>query len=165
MAAAWYTTGGLDFGGQGDFSTTPPLDCNLRLNDDGLITQLDLMSGQWEGHYQAGLFQNDYHPRFDTLLSDLQIADFGGYAGLKPTFHWTAGVIEGVRAVTTAQVISWVGDGTGNQNWIYGYYVVNALGQLQWAERLCSNPIRVRAPGDTVRVTPRFTLRNEFADS
>jgi len=155
-------TCGLRLGGQGEFSDFRPPGCNLIVCDGGLIGSLDRLKTGWELVLRAGLFQNDYQPLQEDTLGDYVPADFSGYGGLQFTYSWDAAVIAGPRAITASGAITWIHDGGPIQNYIFGYYVVDALGALVWAERFCPAPRPMNGVGMRIRIRPQFTLRNEF---
>jgi len=155
------STDGERLGGQGAFGVTWPLACNLICCDSGLVTLLDLWLSVWEGQYMVGLFKNDFEPKLTMSLGDLAICDFSGYSGEQPAYSWQAAVMQGIRAATQAGPLTWIHDGGPIQNYVYGYYVVDASAALIWAERFCPAPMRVYLLGQRVRVRPTMYLVND----
>lgn len=162
MADGFTSYGGLRIGGQSEFFNDYIPGCNLLLCEGGLIDALDVLTAAAEGHYKAGLFKNDLTPWLGMDISAIVPADFSGYVGLQHTYGWQAATIQGVRSVAQAVPLTWIHDGGPSQCWVFGYYVTNASGNLEWAERFCPAPFAVNSLGIRVRAIPRLTLRNEF---
>lgn len=161
MADVYEATGGLRWGGEGEFRECNDPCCNLFLNDDGLMEQLDLMSARWEKVYRMGLFKNDWTFAAGDTILQVDECDFDGYVGLQFTRHWTPAVMQGPRAITTADLLTWIHSGGPVANLVYGYFVVNKAGDLMWAERFCRNPLLMDSIGQRVRVEPVYTLKND----
>lgn len=164
MSESLVALGGLCVGGFANFrwGRLPP--CHLVVTDNGLLNSLDLLRRKWDTRWKMGLFQNDYQPLQTSVIGNFVPCDFSGYAGLQSTFGWTVPAMSGFRARTVANELTWTHDGGPISNWVYGYYVVNPAGQLEWAERFCPAPMTLDAMGLSVRVKPLFTLLNELPD-
>lgn len=151
-------------GGVGDFNAVPQ-GCYVRLSDSGAIEIVDQLRAGWNGQLEVGLFKNDFIPRWDMIMSNLTPCNFSGYGGLQVTTGWSAAVMAGKRVITLAGQLTWEHDGGANQNWVFGYYVKDHAGNLLWAERFCPKEKRMAGAGDSIKVKPHFTIRNEFKDS
>jgi hypothetical protein len=93
-------------------------------------------------------------------------ATFTGYASVS-----IAGTNQGVSsdwtvatgAPGTATAAEETFESTANQTaqTIYGYYVIKTTGgTLQWFE-MFAEPQEIESDGDTIKVTPKFTLKDE----
>jgi len=84
----------------------------------------------------------------------------GGYAAITLTNgagNWTQSAVGGIEQVAYAQqTFTFTGALTTNAT-IYGYYVVDADGELIWAEKAGST-FTPANNGDTYKVTPIFQL-------
>lgn len=156
------SAGGLDLAGEAPVRLLAGDDCRLVLNSAGLRNTLVAARSAYEGHYKAGLFQNDFQPRFTMLTSDIVDANFSGYAGLSPTFSWTAPAFNGGFAVMTAHDIVWSHNGGPTGNFVFGYYVVDGTGALVWAERFCPAPMAISRLGERIRIVPTIYLVNDL---
>lgn len=128
----------------------------------GLLDALSRLRSTLLAELQFGLFQNDFHPVQNSNIGHIVPATFSGYSGLTLATGWTAGAIDGNRAITTATAINWSHSGGLLGNWIYGFYAVNTAGVLVLAKRLEQTPALVEVLGVTVSVTPTFSARSEF---
>lgn len=134
----------------------------LKVPNVGVISQLDLLSALMDASWVMHLFQNDYTPVAGTVIGDFTEATFSGYAGGITLTNPSAAAMVGARASTTFDDNLWSHSGGATSNLIYGYYVVDGGGGLQFAQRDSSGPRSMAALGDTYRVTPVYTLRSEF---
>lgn len=164
MAGPWYTTGGGEGGGDGEWGRGRSPPCRLVATERGLLDGMELLRAEFEMHYRVGLFQSDSIPRISLILSQLTPCDFSGYSGLQTTVRWTVPVMFGDRARSFADPLDWTHSGGAVANFVFGYYVLDRLGRLAWAERFCPAPIGISRVGETIRVTPTFYLLNEFPD-
>lgn len=116
------------------------------------------------GPYKIGLFKNNFTPTDTSVIGDITPADFSGYSavGLANLTAWTSASWSSPRAITQNADVVWTHNGGGTPNDIYGYYVVDSLGALAWAERNASAPVTMSAAGQTYTVTPKYTRRSEF---
>lgn len=127
-----------------------------------LLKTLGLSIAEWlSDGYQVGLFQNDWTPAVGDTISAATPASFGGYDGLRTISGWTSASWSAPRASATADTEVWTADG-GSGNIVYGYYVVDSLGALAWAERNPLGGFTISVAGQTYSVTPTFTRRSEF---
>lgn len=124
-----------------------------------LQEQVDLFVA---GPYQIGLYKNNFTPVDGSVIGDITPADFSGYAGLQDLLSWATPTWISPRASSTHANVVWTHNGGGTPNDIYGYYVVDSLGDLAWAERNASAPVTISAAGQTYTVTPKYTRRSEF---
>lgn len=110
------------------------------------------------------LFKNDVTPGHATVLADLTLADFGGYAQKNMTTPVVGAALDANgRAVITWDEVTFTRTG-GPDNTIYGYYVANNDGALLWCERF-DNPVPVTADGIFIKLTPKLTDRSEFLNT
>lgn len=124
-----------------------------------LQDQVDLFAA---GPYKIGLYKNNFTPSNGSVIGDVMPADFSGYAGLQNLTSWASVTWIDPRASSTHGDVVWTHSGGATANDIYGYYVVDAAGNLAWAERNASAPVTISAAGQTYTVTPKYTRRSEF---
>lgn len=109
------------------------------------------------------LFKNSYTFAFATLLADLTIADFSGYAEENPgapVVTWDAGTNQ---AVITFPQVTFTHNGGGVANDVYGWWieftdpitssVVIAMGGN------FDSPLTIDSDGDVVNVQPVFRFK------
>lgn len=107
------------------------------------------------------LFQNDKTPANGDVLADYTVCDFDGYA-TKSLNNFSIPITVAGRAYIAEALQVFLATGGVTPNDVYGYYVIDAGGTtVLWAERFPGAPISINAAGQTVPVTPSFTLRSE----
>jgi len=134
----------------------------LVICNNGLISDLTTLVTQYAGGFQVGLYQNNWTPVQGSVIGDVTPATFSGYAGLISLVGWDVPTIVGARAVSAADLVSWVHNGGATSNQIYGVYVVNGSGVLMWAERDPAAPRTMVALNDTYAYVAQHTQRSEF---
>jgi hypothetical protein len=98
--------------------------------------------------------------------TDFTEATFTGYADVTiagenqgVSSDWT--ITDGDPGVAVAPEQTFESTANQTAQTIYGYYVVKTTGgALQWFEYL-STPQEIESDGDVIKVTPRFTLKDE----
>lgn len=135
----------------------------LVLADVGAVAQLEV---QFNDNRAAGgndltlrLFTNNVTPGEGDTAATYTEATGGGYAAKTLTMgSWTVGDNgAGVKqAVYAQQDFVFTGALTTNPN-VYGYYVTDADGVLQWAEEL-DDPYTPAQNGDTLSIDPIYQL-------
>lgn len=112
--------------------------------------------------FLLALYRNDVYPSYSSSATDFLPATFGGYSGPVVLDLWDAVGVEWVqpRAVGLHPEVTFTADGTV-AGLVYGYYVVDALGELRFAERDPSAPISMSSSGQLYRVNPHYTRRSE----
>lgn len=128
----------------------------------GVVANLDILRAGWTGNRFAGLFQNPDEPMRLWTIGTIIPATFSGYSGLKPLVNWLPAVISGDFALTSADLLTWTMTGTTVTNWVFGYYVVDSLGQLCWAERKPGPGSAMVNTGNFYQVKPQFSLSSRF---
>lgn len=109
-------------------------------------------------NFTLKLFTNNVTPADTDTASTYTEASGGGYAAKTLTNgSFTVNTANDPSDATYAEQ-TWTFSGalTGNAT-IYGYYVVDADGVLQWAERLPAS-FTPAVAGDNLRITPKFQL-------
>lgn len=129
---------------------------------DGLLADLNALTRSWKLKLWAGLFQNPDEPQRDWTIARIQPANFGGYVGLQQISSWTPAALFGDVAISQAAGMTWTMTSAAPSNWIFGYYVVDALGVLRWAEQRPGPPRAMIVVGNTYQVIPKFSLGSEF---
>jgi len=109
-----------------------------------------------------GLFQNEWTPTAYSTLTSVSPAVFSGYAGLLPVNLWSDPTIVGAYGTSSNPPLVWT-RGPGLQSaYIFGYYAVDSVPELLWAERLDEYPALLAVPGDQYAVTPSFTETSRY---
>lgn len=110
------------------------------------------------GDVKLKLFQSNTTPGETDTTATYTEATFTGYAEKTLTgASWTVTNADPSEASYAAQTYT---SSAGSQNQsVYGYYVTNSAGTvLLWAERFTDGPYTIVNNGDTITVTPKFTL-------
>lgn len=107
------------------------------------------------------LFRNDYVPVKSSLVTDMQEANFPGYAQINLNAWGPVGPDANNDALVEETSRTFGCTGSGTPNTIYGYYVVEPVsGVMLWAERSTAPPVAMDAGGKSYIVKPRVQLRN-----
>ena len=123
---------------------------------------LDILVLSWGDTLVLKLYRNDLTPGPATELGDFNDANYSGYAAQEPE-NWTAPVDDGTgRAISEADTLTFTHNGGGVANNVYGYYVVNAGGDLLWCERFGTAPLVMASAADSFTLRPKLTLRSQF---
>jgi len=162
VSDSFFGSGGLELGGQGDWSTARNNVCRLFLCTFGLRNTLSKLTAAWEGKYRVGLYQNDYTPHLTTVLANIVECTFSGYAGRLLTYSWSAPAMVGIYARSVAHDLLWTHNGGPVENFVYGYFVVDQAGLYVWAERFCPRPLIMSKEGQKVRIRPTFYVVNDI---
>ena len=134
--------------------------------------EADMLSRVLDPDLDLKLFKNDV---IDGLTAsqiealdetDFDEADFTGYADVTlagenqgVSSDWTITDGDPGEGVAPEQTFESTADQTLQT--IYGYYVVKTSGgALQWFEML-SEPVEIQNDNDSIKITPRFTLKDE----
>lgn len=108
------------------------------------------------GDLTIKLFTNNIVPGdADTASTYTEMTTNGYVAKTVTPADWNVAQASGAAAATCADQV-WTFTDAGSST-VYGYYVVGADGILRWAERLAA-PFLVQANGDSLTLSPRFTL-------
>lgn len=127
-----------------------------------VLADLTVVLATFVGTRFIGLFQNDWTMRHESVIGEVQVANFSGYAGLKPVTAWAAPTLVRGQYQSQAAPLTWTRGAGVNNNWIFGYYVVDAGGVLRWAERDPNGPVAIVNVGNAYTVTPRFSLGSRY---
>jgi hypothetical protein len=93
-----------------------------------------------------------------TVIGDLTLADFTGYAAITLTgASWTVTSADPASASYAQQTFT---SSAGSQNQdVYGYVVTNSGGTIAlWGETFSDGPYNIVNNGDLIKVTPVWTL-------
>ena len=130
---------------------------------DGLKKALANMFGPAAAAYpdDVRLFTNDHTPTVDDVAADYTELAAGWYAPVVLS-GWSPPTYTAPRAETSATPASWTNsDAPGSDVVVYGYFVLDADGDLVWAERDPDAPVTIFGGGYTYDVAAQRTLKNE----
>jgi hypothetical protein len=133
---------------------------SLKVPNVGLLSLLDAETATWGAAVSLRLFKNNLTPTSTTVLGDLTVADFPGYANVNVA-SWAAAAIVSGRAKSIGALCTFTLSSTGGPHPVYGYYVVFG-GNLLWVERDPNAPVNLATAGDSYSVIPVFTRASEF---
>lgn len=143
---------------------------NLILVDEMLAELLDEQTGHSSAHAWDGaivkLFKSNTTPTRATVLADLTIADFAGYANLTLAAANFAGstIASNVASVTYGLTLTWTRSTTGTSQTVYGMAVCNSAATKIIAIGLFdSGPYVVTNAGDAVNETLTVRRTSEFS--
>lgn len=126
---------------------------------DHLPALLQAMQTYLEG-CTCHLFRNDHDPDPEDNASNYDEANFHGYA-FKSLDDWgLAFENPELLGEKDHEFLVWTKLPAGLSCLIFGYYILDADGNLLLAERDPEGPINMIAGGQTYVVRPRLTLRN-----
>lgn len=108
-------------------------------------------------NYTLRLFKNDATVSDTLVASGLTEADFTGYTAITLTGgSWVTTPGDPCTGAYAQQTFTASAAVSPAQS-IYGYYVTNGAGDLQWLEKFGSAAV-VQFSGDNIKVTPQITL-------
>lgn len=130
----------------------------------GSMNAVDAWTARNTGFNRVGLFQNDLVVRPWHTLANLVPCNFSGYTGPLSLGGWTPAAMEGDQAVSRAAECIWTHNGGPVANYVFGYYIVSAAGELLLAERDPDAPVLVAVGGVLFRCVPTYTSRSRFGN-
>jgi|694.fasta_scaffold66360_4 hypothetical protein len=99
------------------------------------------------------LFKNDFVPTKNSILDDLEEADFGGYHEIiLSNSDWTVDTLSGVTSASCPEQVFVIEELAV----IYGYYVtveIDSVEYLYWLERFSDGPYELPPAGGSVAIT------------
>lgn len=105
------------------------------------------------------LFQNDYVPNKDTVLADLTIATFSGYAN-KTIATWNDPFLDPAGLATClAPLQEFVQTADTISNIIYGAYYLDSGGALVWVDRF-ANSVPMADATSRLNMVPKYQFGN-----
>lgn len=134
----------------------------LVLVQGGMLGVLEALRASWLPSLRMGLFANDIWPQKIDNVGRYQPATFPGYDGLHSLSGWGAAALDGDIAVTNGFERTWTHNGAPGGGWVIGYYVVDAIGVLQWAERPAEEGVPMVYAGQSYKVTPQFAMGSRY---
>lgn len=128
----------------------------------GRTKMMDLLKGAFGTTLRFKLYQNNYTPDANSIISSFTEATFDGYTFLNETV-WNASALDGSnRGVSQGGTLTWTKSAGATGNNIYGYFVTDASGNLLWAERGPAAPYPMTTVGQTFQLGPQFSFTTEF---
>lgn len=132
----------------------------LVLVEFGQLSFLDLLlSGS---DWQAFPFTNDRQPKVSDTVDLYTQATFSGYTGPQPLTSWDPSEFVNGRALSRHPALSWLHDGGGVDNYIFGICVVDVSFNLIYAARDPRAPVYVRPLSPTYTFQPVMTVSAEY---
>lgn len=104
------------------------------------------------------LFQNDVTPNRNTVLADLDVATFSGYATLTAQTFNPALTDDDGNTRVIGPVCQFTATAATITNTIYGYYVTDTAGTLLLGAERFDEPVEVTGAGDGVALVPTFGI-------
>ena len=125
-----------------------------------LIAVLEALAAADYAAVTMDLFQNDVNPTINTVLADLDVATYTGYA--QKTALDFGGAFFNIDGNGEMDLPSQQFDhgASGVANNIYGFYVQKTGGGLLYAERFESAPIPMIDTTNSIVVLSRFICQN-----
>lgn len=106
------------------------------------------------------LYKNDYTPTDATVIADLTEADFTGYARIDLD-GWTAAFLNAANIAEMRETLrTFTATGGATANTIYGYFILDAGGNLMAVQRNPAGGQVINGAGQVYPVWPRVTLQN-----
>lgn len=133
----------------------------LRVTSAGLLKQMALIKSDATNGLDGGtlnLFQNDITPTKDTVVGDLDVATFDGYAPKTLTTWGAAYLGPDGRVYTVAPSQQWNPTGAVTPNVIYGYWIEDKAGTLVMAGRFDDGPVPMNGVATALVLQPRFSI-------
>jgi hypothetical protein len=135
------------------------------VNQAEVIFNKNVLNVQAAEELDLKLFKNNHTPVDTDTEADYTEATFVGYAAI-PLDHTLWVTTPGNPASSDYPTVTFTSTGGGQNETIYGYYVVQRLsGKLLWAELFSDNdpqaPYLIVNIGDNIAWEPQFTGRDE----
>lgn len=130
----------------------------------GCVDSLNALRATYLPTLKIGLYQNDWSPRRGDSIGFVIPADFSGYSGLHDLVTWNPAQLFGDLAISVCSQRVWYHDGGVGGNWIFGIYVVNSVGVLQWAERDPNGGKAMESALSVYTFTPRYAVGSRFSE-
>jgi len=105
------------------------------------------------------LFQNNHVPAVTDVNANYTEATFSGYLAMALGVWNLAFINPSGKGEIDANPQAFSHNGGGVANSIYGVYVVDATGNVMYAERFPA-PVLMAALGDSITYTPRLTCQS-----
>jgi len=121
------------------------------------VLQTAIKAGGALGATKIGLFKADVTPTPLTPLTALTECDFDGYA--QKTLTWLIGpyLNPGNQSEIQNASVNWTPTGSTTPNTVYGYFVIDAAGNLLWSERF-TTPRVLNGGATTLTLLPTLVL-------
>lgn len=134
---------------------------NLKVPLVGSAKLLNILVGAW-GQLFVGLFTNDHTPDDADTLADFTEPSEPWYVR-QPIQSWdTVGPDGEGREETTGETGDWVITSPASPVNIYGWFAVDADGDLLFEQREPDAPVVMATVGQRHNVTITFTTKSEF---
>jgi hypothetical protein len=109
---------------------------------------------------RVGLFINNYSPTVNDTIANYAEPVRAWYLR-QPIIAWSTPIWSSPYVSSAGNPVVWTNtDGIGSPLTVYGYFVVDSLGELAWAERDPSSPVVLVGFGGTYSVGAALTYRN-----
>jgi hypothetical protein len=136
---------------------------SLRVTDEGEVIALKALLNHTAGqNLVLKLYQNNITPADADTAATYTEATFTGYANLTLTgASWT--VSPGAPGVASYAQQTFTSSADQAAQNIYGYFLTQlGSGTLVYAERFTGAPFVIQNNGDSIKVTPRVTCKDEL---
>lgn len=124
-----------------------------------LVTLLDDLQSERDT-WVMGLYTNNYTPLETSVIGDFTEATFGGYSRVAVDAWGAAFWSSGGWAESDAALATFTATGAGLPVTVYGYFLLDAGGNVVGAERNPAGGVTLSTAGQVFPVWPRFTLAN-----
>jgi len=130
------------------------------ISQSALLAAIDAVTVALSGSHKVALFKNDYTPTSNTVIGDLEEADFTGYAAVTNS-GWLAAAwaTQGAAYQYMDTPAIFQPTGTTVSNVIYGwyFYATGTPNVYILGERFAS-PIPMNDPGDQIMVIGAYAI-------
>lgn len=118
--------------------------------------------GSWLNLAAIQLYMNDYTPDDTTVYSNLTEADFNGYTAGGIVLPGASGAFQNGdnKAEIGYDEVSWTKGVGGTGDTIYGYMIVDAVGNLVAVERFAT-PVDMNTDGSILNLDVAVTLSQD----
>jgi hypothetical protein len=131
---------------------------SLVVVNGGKVTLLQFLVTPLQG-YVLALYVNNRTPVITDTLANYTEASFPGYARINLT-GWNTAFLNGASKAETDELVRVFTQSSvpTPQQTVYGYLVIDNVGNLAWAELNPSGGVLMNGAGQTYTVLPRLTL-------
>lgn len=132
----------------------------LVIVNSGRLAHANALRSWFNANTVLKLFINNYAPQRGDTAANYTEASFGGYTAVALSQWGAAALTADFHALLTEIARTFIVTGPPFTQTVYGYFVVDGAGNLQWAEQ-APTPLAMNALNLAFSVVPQYTYTSE----